>query len=104
MEQVGLHASGASRVNESADIGITGGNDSVEWSVDFLEGLQGLELLHVGLIGVDDRFVCVVSTHGIVGVLLRHRVRLQQVEIATLGDFGEPEVGLCGFEIAARLP
>ncbi len=104
VEHVGLHASGASRVDESADIGITRGNNSVEGSVDFLEGLQGLELFHVGLIGVDDRFVCVVSTDGIVGVLLRYRVSLQQVQIAIPGDFGQPKVGLCGFEIAARLP
>jgi hypothetical protein len=49
------------RVDQVADVGVAGGDDAVERSIDLLEGLQPLELLYIRLIGFDDGSIGIVG-------------------------------------------
>jgi hypothetical protein len=60
-------------------------------------------LFYVRGIGVDDGLVGRVAADGVVDILLRNCMALQQVLIAILGDLGEPEIGFGGAEVAQRL-
>src|SRR6266404_3536812 len=103
MKEIRFDASRAARIYESADIRVTGGDNSVEGRVNFFKRLQRFQLLHIGLIGFDDRFISVVRTDGIVHVLLRHSMGLEKVFVTILRDLSKPEIGLGGGKIATRL-
>src|SRR4029077_18379764 len=70
MKEIGFHIAVAARINKVANIGVSSGDNSIEWSVDLLEGLQRLELLDVRLIRLNDCLVGVVGARSIIGVLL----------------------------------
>src|SRR5712664_109215 len=101
MEEVGPRAWGATRVDEIAYVDIAHSNNAVERSIDLLEGLQRLELLYIRVIGLDDGVVGIVCAGGVVDILLRNCIALQQLLVAILGDLREPEIGLCCGEVAA---
>jgi hypothetical protein len=71
VKEIGLHPATATGVDEVANIGMSGGDNSIERGVDLLEGLQSLELLDVRLFGPDGCLVDVVGAHGVIHVLLR---------------------------------
>ena len=89
-------------VDEVADIGVARGDDAVEGSVDFLEGLELLEAADVGFGGVDGGLLGGCVAHGHVGLLLGDGVGFEEVLIALRGGVGEIEVGLRALEIGLR--
>src|SRR3982074_3665024 len=89
VKEIGFRSAAATGIDEVADIGVSGGDNSIEWSVDLLERLQCLELLDVRLIRLNDCLVGVVGARGVVGVLLRNGIALQQSLVAVLGNLGQ---------------
>ena len=57
----------------------------------------------VGFVRFNDRLVGVVRTYGIVDVLLGNGIRLDQSQVAVLGDLGKREIRFRRVEIAQRL-
>src|SRR3981081_370326 len=93
MEEVGPRAQGAAGVDEIAHIDVSHSDNAVERSIDFLEGLQRLQLLYVGLHGFNGRLICIVSSHSVVYILLSYCVGLQQAQVAGLSDLCKLEIG-----------
>src|SRR4029077_7670229 len=103
VEEIGFHSAGAAGVNQVADIRVPSSDHAIERSVDLLKRHQCGVLVHGCLVCLDNRFVRVVSTNGIVDVLLGYSVAFQESLIAGLSDRSELEVCLRGEQVAAGL-
>ena len=57
MKQISLHPAAAAGIDQVANIGVTGGDDAIEGSVDLFKRLQRLQLADVRLVGFNDRLV-----------------------------------------------
>ena len=90
-------------VDELADVGVAGGEDAVEGSVDFFEGLEFFEAADVGGAGIDGGFFGGEVALGLIGFLLGDGAGADEELPAGGGDFGDVVIGLRGFEVGASL-
>src|SRR5260370_35494503 len=50
VKKISFHVSAVPGIDQVSDVGVTCGDDSLERRINLLERLQGLKLLHIGLI------------------------------------------------------
>src|SRR5207245_7318619 len=86
VKEIGFHSVPAAGVDQIADIRISRGDDAVERSVNFFKGHQCRVLVYGCLVCLDNGFVRIVSTDGIIGVLLGDSVAFQKSQIPGSGD------------------
>src|SRR5260370_32694144 len=103
VEEIGFNRATASGVNQVTDIRVSGGDDAVEGSVNLFEGHQCRVLVSGCLVCLDNCFVRIVRTDGIIDILLRYGFAFQKSLISGFGDRSELEIGLCGEQVAACL-
>ena len=94
---------GAARSDQRADVGVARGDHAGERRVDGLEALQLLEPLDVGVRGQHRGLLRFVAAVGVVEVLPRHRVGLDQILVALGGRPRQALVRLRGRQVGARL-
>src|SRR6266853_6348088 len=103
VKEIGFYIGIAAGVDQVSNVSVSRGDDAVERRVDLFKRHQCRVLVYGCLICLDYCFVRIVSTDGIIDILLRYGFAFQKSLISGFGDRSELEIGLCGEQIAASL-
>src|SRR5260370_8932111 len=82
MEEIGFYIGIAAGVDQVSNVSVSRGDDAVERSVNLFKGHQCRVLVYGCLVCLDNGFVRIVSTDGIISVLLGDSVAFQKSQIS----------------------
>src|SRR5712691_939982 len=103
VEEIGFYIGIAAGVDQVSNVSVSRGDDAVERSVNLFKGHQCRVLVYRCLVCLDNGFVRIVSTDGIISVLLGDSVAFQKSQISGFCDRSEFEICLRGCQVAAGL-
>src|SRR6266849_979116 len=103
VEEIGFYIGIAAGVDQVSNVSVSRGDDAVERRVDLFKRHQCRVLVYGCLICLDNCFIRIVSTDGIIDILLRYGFAFQKSLRSGLGDRSELEICLCGEQVAASL-
>src|SRR5260370_21191847 len=99
VEKIGPYDGIATRVYQIPNIGVSRGNYAVERSVNLFKRYQRGVLLDYFLVFFDNRFIRVLSTDGIVDVLLRHSIGFLNPLLRSFVVVSRLEFAFCAYRI-----
>src|SRR5712692_2654084 len=103
VKEIGFYIGIAAGVDQVSNVSVSRGDDALERRVDLFKRHQCGVLVYGCLVGLDNCFVRIVSTDGIIDILLRYGVGFQKSQITGFCDRSELQICLRGEQVTASL-